>query len=143
LHNDYSSCIVSNILKQLLCFCDKLQSFDLKLVDSLDDILWCQILGINPLAHLVSFSLDQCHCISGDMVQDLIHQENELQVLNVSSCRFVTNQHRNQIKKLISENNYDVSSRILPFIGFSELVQPPLGEWPIEEIEEDGSDVET
>ena len=67
LHNDYSSCIVSNILKQLLCFCDKLQSFDLKLVDSLDDILWCQILGINPLAHLVSFSLDQCHCISGKM----------------------------------------------------------------------------
>ena len=63
---------MSNILRQLLWNSYNLQSLHLQLVDSLDDIVWSEIVSSNPLDNLISLTLDQCHCISGDVLQDII-----------------------------------------------------------------------
>ena len=69
VENQYGSCIVSNIVRQLLAFSPRLQHLSLQLVDSLDDLLWAEIFNSNNLRHLLSVNLDQCHSISGDSLQ--------------------------------------------------------------------------
>ena len=98
LENQYGSCIVTNILRQLLCYSPGLQSMSLMLVDCLDDVVWSQIISTNSLTSLISLTLDQCHSISGDCLYDLISSDNSLQVVNFWSCRFITAKHREQFK---------------------------------------------
>ena len=57
------------MVRQLLAFSAELQHLSLQLVDSLDDLLWAEILNSNSLSHLVTLSLDQCHSLSGDSLQ--------------------------------------------------------------------------
>ena len=117
-------------------------------VDSLDDVVWSQVLAANSLRALTSLTLDQCHSVSGDSLHDLVTEENDLQLLNIWSCRFVTTKHRETFRKIIARENYDLSmrydilwirmhhiddhfiitSRILPFAGFSTLARPPFEE---------------
>lgn len=59
----------SALVRQLLAFSPELQHLSLQLVDCLDDLLWAEIVNSNPLSHLVSLSLDQCHSLSGDSLQ--------------------------------------------------------------------------
>ena len=80
------------------------------MVDSLDDLVWSQVMSRNK-TQLESLSLDQRHSLSGDRLEDILTQHNNLQVLNVWSCRFITVKHRDQFKKLTRTENYDVSIR--------------------------------
>ena len=134
LENQYGSCIVSNILRQLLLPATGLQSLVLQLVDSLDDVVWAQLTSANPLQQLVTLTIDQCHSISGDVLLDLLTEDNDLQLLQISSCRFVTAKHREAFKKIIAREHYDLSMRILPFMGFTPLPRPPF-EDEIEELD--------
>ena len=109
LENQYGAHIVSNILRQLLEFSAGLQQLSLLLVDSLDDLVWSQVM-MNK-TQLESLSLDQCHSLSGDRLEDILTRHNNLQVLNVWSCRFITVKHRDQFKKLTRTENYDISIR--------------------------------
>ena len=43
--------------------------------------------------------------------QDLIQQENSLQVLNVWGCRFITRKHRDEFRRIVKTENYDLSIR--------------------------------
>ena len=110
LENQYGATIVSNILRQLLCFSAGLQHLSLLLVDSLDDVLWSEVIT-SSLSQLVSLSVDQCHCLSGDSLGNLLARDNKLQVLNAWSCRFITNKDRDHFKNIVKMENYDVSIR--------------------------------
>ena len=101
---------MSNILRQLLCFSAGLQHLSLLLVDSLDDVLWSEVIT-SSLSQLVSLSVDQCHCLSGDSLGNLLARDNKLQVLNAWSCRFITNKDRDHFKNIVKMENYDVSIR--------------------------------
>ena len=109
--NEYGCHVFSNILRQLIFFCPNLQYLHLQLMDCLDDLLWTQIHLQNSLTHLVSVTLDQCHSISGDTVEDLIDQPNNLQMLNIWSCRFITNKNKETIKNTILRENFDLCFR--------------------------------
>ena len=109
--NKYGCHIFSNILRQLLFFCPNLQYLHLQLLDCLDDLLWTQIHLQNSLTHLVSVTLDQCHSISGDTIEDLVDQPNNLEMLNIWSCRFITNKNKETIKKTILRENFDLCFR--------------------------------
>ena len=111
LTNEYGSHLFSNIVRQLLFFCSKLQYLHLQLVDCLDDILWSEILCQNSLSCLISVTLDQCHSISGDIMEDLIDRQNNLQMLNIWSCRFINNKNKDTIKKTIKRENFDLCFR--------------------------------
>ena len=105
---------MSNIIKQLLCFCVNLEELTLQLVDSLDDMVWNNIICSNNLHNLISLTLEECHCISGEVLHELLLQENELQHLNVLSCRFVTTSHRDIFRKINRPtNNYDLNIRFV------------------------------
>ena len=80
-------------------------------MDSLDDVVWRQVLTTNSLRGLESLTLDQCHSVSGDSLHDLVSADNDLQLLNIWSCRFVTTKHRETFKKIIARENYDLSMR--------------------------------
>lgn len=126
LENQYGSCIVSNILRQLLSNCPGLVSLSLTLVDSLDDVVMAGVAATNPLHHLQTLTLDQCHSISGDCLMDILTSDNSLQSVNIWSCRFVTTKHREMFKNIIQRENYDMSLRVLPFSGFISLPRPPV-----------------
>ena len=111
LSNQYGSHLFSNIIKQLLFFSSKLQYLQLQMVDCLDDILWFQIICQNSLTNLISLTLDQCHSISGDIIEDLVNRENNLQMLNVLSCRFISNKNKETTKKIIVKENFDLCFR--------------------------------
>ena len=109
--NEYGCHVFSNILRQLLFFCSNLQYLYLQLVDCLDDMLWTQVMCQNTFTHIISATLDQCHSISGDTIEDLIDRPNSLEILNVWSCRFITNKNKETIKKTILRENFDICFR--------------------------------
>ena len=80
-------------------------------MDSLDDLVLSQVLASNSLRALVSLTLDQCHSVSGDSLHDLVSEDNDLQIINIWSCRFVTTKHRDTFRKIIAKENYDLSMR--------------------------------
>jgi len=125
--NEYGCPIVSKVLKQLLFFSKNLQYLHLQRIDCLDDVLWSQALSKNKLTNLISLTLDQCHSISGDLVADVIEYKNSLQILNIWSCRFITNLNKEAMKKAICRENFDMCFRCLPFMGYVTLPLPPIG----------------
>jgi len=135
LTNEYGCHIISNIHRQLLFFSSNLQYIHFQLLDSLDDLLWAEVLLQNPLTNLVSLTFEQCHSISGDPVFDLVQRQNKLQALNIWSCRFVTSKHKELIKKVIQHENFDICFRCLPFMGFVSLPLPPVDIGNLDPIE--------
>jgi len=126
LLNSYGSHILSTAVRQLLLNCVGLQELHLQLVDTLDDPLWEQVASSNSLQHLVSVTFDQCHGISASILFNLVESENQLEMLSVWSCRFVNDQDRDDVKKLIKSGNMDLVFRCMPFLGFQTLPNPPI-----------------
>merc|ERR1712037_641779 len=119
---------------ELLLNCVGLQELHLQLVDTLDDPLWEQVASSNSLQHLVSVTFDQCHGISATILFNLVESENQLEMLSVWSCRFVNDQDRDDIKKLIKSGNMDLVFRCMPFLGFQALPNPPINLPPAGEL---------
>lgn len=132
--NSYGTHIMSTVIKQLLLHSTKLQELHLKLVDSLDDPLWSQVLSVNGLNQLVSVTLDQCHGISDCTLHSLVIGRNLLETLNIWSCRFITEREKNCSKQIIKLENMDVTFRCLAFQGFQALPLPPMDLPPAGEI---------
>jgi len=126
LLNSYGNHILSTAVRQLLLNCVRLQELHLQLVDTLDDLLWEQVATSNPLQHLVTATFDQCHGISASILFNLVETENQLEMLNVWSCRFVNDQDRDNIKRLIKSGSMDLVFRCMPFLGFQSLPNPPI-----------------
>ena len=43
--------------------------------------------------------------------QEIIQQENSLEVINVWGCRFITTKHRDDFRRIVKAENYDLSIR--------------------------------
>jgi len=125
--NEYGARIFHNIIKQLLFNSSNIQYLHLQRIECLDDILLTQVINKNNLSSLVSLTLDQCHTVSGEWVSELVKQPNNLQILNIWSCKFITSVHKDIMKKTISTRNFDMCFRCLPYMGFVAPPLPPTG----------------
>jgi len=119
------------MLRQLLNS-TRLRIVNLQLVNSLTDELFKDILGRNPLPSLEFLTLEQCHRLSVDLLEQLLSQASPLASLHIWGCANIGPISKERLVGLIFNKRLDVNFQ------WQDVPEENFGDWNI--LEDDDND---
>lgn len=146
LLNSVGAHIFTNTLRQLLATSTSLKHLKFQFVDTLNDEVCAELMRSNPLKHLCTLTLDQCHSVSLHSLLLFLEADNCLSELQCWSCRFITEDDNDVVRTEISRNNYDVYFSWYQFTGeeapmlMEEMIENPESDWDEDDDEEEEED---
>ncbi|XP_071544657.1 uncharacterized protein [Panulirus ornatus] len=98
----------ATILRQLLLYAPYITNLLVKATDALSDKLLFEIWRENEMCHLSRLTIDSCQNVTACVMHHLLDVRNQLSLLRVWSCLFITKHDQNQLKQRIKDENCDV-----------------------------------
>jgi len=126
-------CRITEETLRLLLVSHYLHTIHLQFITTITDQFLLSVVQDNPLDHLHSITLQQCHNITINSLRLLLSCAPELGVLSCWSCAMVGEASRDQILTIVKEDNLDMqfqwySSRLVPIPDDLEELAMHAGE---------------
>ncbi|XP_064110913.1 uncharacterized protein LOC135218494 isoform X3 [Macrobrachium nipponense] len=96
------------ILKQLLTYCLGLEKLLVRNTDALSDKLLYDIWKENPMKNLFRLTVDNCPNVTASSIHDLLDMNNDLTLIRVWGCFFITKDDNKTLQKRIKDENCDL-----------------------------------
>ena len=117
--NRYTFCEMG--LKQLM-FNSPLQRFLLKQVGTFSDETMESVLQANRLLTLENVVLDHCENVTAKTAWKLLEQPNLMRILRIWDCKLVTKKDKDDLKKVIDEENLQLYFEWFPYNEVAEAL---------------------
>lgn len=98
----------STILRQLLTYCQHLQNLLIKATDAISDKLLYDIWRENDMKHLSRLTIDTCPNVTAEAIHQLLDMTNNLTLIRLWGCFFITKNDEAKLQKRIKDENCDV-----------------------------------
>ncbi|KAK3873252.1 hypothetical protein Pcinc_021725 [Petrolisthes cinctipes] len=98
----------SIILRQLLGYCPGLENLLVKGADALSDKLFLDLWRINEMRRLSRLTLDTCHNVTSNTIHQLLDTQNNLTLVRIWSCFFISKDDYQQLLKRVDTENCDL-----------------------------------
>jgi len=114
-------CRITEATLRLLLTSRYLSQLTLQAVDTLTDQFLTSLLQANPMDHLHTLVLQQCHSISPVILNVLVGLVSPLSSLTLASCGMVEEEDRDKLEQMVWEHNMELelkwcSSRLVPLL---------------------------
>ncbi|XP_064620582.1 uncharacterized protein LOC135483542 [Lineus longissimus] len=103
----------SYVLQSLLSGCASLKSLSLHHLDSFSDNLLQEVLLCNKMQDLEELYLTSCDNVSGNVIEDLLRNDNQLCKMELINCKHVYRRHIENMLMYIKRNKFDVTLKWL------------------------------
>ncbi|XP_063602024.1 uncharacterized protein LOC134778128 isoform X3 [Penaeus indicus] len=98
----------STILRQLLTYCHHLQNLLIKATDAISDKLLYDIWRENEMKQLSRLTIDTCPNVTAEAIHQLLDMTNNLTLIRLWGCFFITKNDEAKLQKRIKDENCDV-----------------------------------
>ncbi|KAG7166803.1 hypothetical protein Hamer_G010470, partial [Homarus americanus] len=98
----------TTILRQLLCYCPGLRNLLVKATDALSDKFLFDIWRENAMPQLSRLTIDTCPNVTASAIHHLLDMTNELTLIRLWGCFFITKDDDRKIQQRIKDENCDV-----------------------------------
>ncbi|XP_053627101.1 F-box/LRR-repeat protein 20-like isoform X2 [Cherax quadricarinatus] len=98
----------TTILRQLLCYCPDLRHLLVKCTDALSDKLLFDIWRENDMRHLSRLTIDTCPNVTASAIHHLLDMTNQLTLIRLWGCFFITKDDDIKFQRRIKEENCDL-----------------------------------